>query len=41
MEDYRKDELRKNYGYGNYQDKDYLRIEKWIIVHNHIQEKKL
>ena len=42
MEDYRKDELRKEYGYGNYQDKGLSKNkEKNIIPQPYIRKETL
>ena len=42
MEDYRKDELRKEYGYGNYQDKGLSKNkEKNIIPQPYIRKEPL
>ena len=41
VNEYNKEEFEKNMVMEIIKIKDYLRMEKWIIVHNHIQEKKL
>ena len=40
MEDYRKDEFRKEYGYGNYQDKGLPKNEKMNISPQSYVKKK-